>query len=187
MQKFQHTAASKQLKTELAKRFFKPKGRIDAQLLKFTDLSGGCYYVPSKAQLYKLLDKAFRLSDKAEACLAELAPTDVRVFYVDIDMHVLPGSPFLDPAIFVDILNKCIMPGLRKYFNAVTEEQWGALRFGILVPNAVRDGKKKGTKKFGCHIQVLQLHNECGDDPTSLFIHREQAIVVYRSIERLHV
>ena len=142
-----------------------------------TDLSGGTYDCRNKRGLfYMALDEG--IEKGAEAFINEVAPTSIRSYFIDLDFEVGPDSTYLDPKTFETVFKKSILPTTKHFFP--DGNKWAGVRFAICVPTQVRDGKKKGKKKFGCHIRALQLTDQSGIKAGGPFLDVENMLYLRR-------
>lgn len=190
-----------QLKQTLLREFGYPPNATEKEMSvkTHTDISGGATIKGENGQrrkgVYNCLNNElafYRTLDKfmvngAHAYINELAPTDVRTLFLDLDLVVKPtnknGKIFLEPKTYVEMVKEVVFPTIDTMFPRGWRENHPYLKFAVACPNKVRD--KKGGKKFGAHIRAMQIKDPYNISQ-SIYLHVDNMLRVRRElIDRL--
>ena len=161
-------------------------------IITHTDLSRGTTLSVEPAVLGTILSDANRLEFLQElargmkyggnACINELAPTDVRTLFVDMDMTIgndnKEGGNLLRA---VDLRVHCQECGLPDHGRVFPHNVAAGrtLKFAIACPNKLR--YKGGGKKFGAHIRCLQTRDHYGNC-VGVYLHVDNMAYFRRSL-----
>lgn len=196
---------SQDLKQRLLKEFAYPfdSSEKDRAIRTHTDLSGGglvrgeserrkgIYNCKNReVKFYKYLEDG--IQNGATAYINELAPTDVRTLFIDLDMVIAEdnddGKIFLKSHTFVDMVGTVVLPVVDSFFKQTGwRENHPYLKFAVACPNQLRD--KSNGKKFGAHIRAMQILDTYSTK-RSIFLHvdnmlRMRRLLIYK-LEELY-
>lgn len=177
---------SLRLKQELLRDFGYPPNSTEKErrVKTHTDISGGAQIKGEKEHrrgvyncmhkemmFYKTLDRYMKMG--ASAYINELAPTQVRTFFLDLDLVVKPSNrkaqKFLNPDTYVEMVKDVVFPTIDTMFPAGWRANHPHLKFAVACPNQLRD--KKGGKKFGAHIRAMQIKDNVHHVSHSIYLH----------------
>jgi hypothetical protein len=190
-----------QLKQTLLREFGYPPNATEKEMSvkTHTDISGGATIkgehgerrkgvyncLNNELAFYRAIDNF--MANGAHAYINELAPTQVRTLFLDLDLVVEPsnkqGKIFLEPSTYVDMVKDVVFPTIDEMFPKGWRENHPYLKFAVACPNKLRD--KKGGKKFGAHIRAMQIKDSYNISQ-SIYLHVDNMLRVRRElIDRL--
>lgn len=188
----QWSPSSQKLKQTLLEKFGVQKGAKKNHIITHTDLSGGTtlrngtygpgnYSVSDANRLEFLQELARGMKYGGNACINELAPTDVRTLFVDMDMTIGKDNKraeiFFEPSTYEDIVKNAVFPTMDEYFPKTWRQK--DIKFAIACPNKLR--YKGGGKKFGAHIRCLQTRDHYGNC-VGVYLHVDNMAYFRRSL-----
>lgn len=187
---------SQQLKQTLLKEFgYSPNlNAKECSVITHTDISGGAqirgetqrrkgnYNCRNREHVfYQYLEDGMKKG--GDAYINELAPTEVRTLFIDLDLVVAKdntkGAMFLKEAVYVELVKKVVFPIVDAFFP---QEGWRQnhphLKFAVACPDQLRE--KKGGQKFGAHIRAMQIKDNYVS--RSIFLHVDNMLRMRRML-----